>query len=748
MTAANGSSSMASKPITRRRILIALAITAILGAGLVAGVAAATGPGDNDAPDHFATAGPKAGDKGNFTITRIDPTKDVPVEAETWAFTYTQLPRQTIIDAAGVPRWVDGITLEIPGRGSTINGVFVSEPITYFFDSNTGDSVATQVPLNMALGAPGQSGFPAVPSGWEVATHGVRLVRQALGAADHETQSVRVPCFLRHTLQGESTAIQGWFALTDKPCSTPAGYWAPSLTMRAIGTEQLAGHDTVIFGNDGNPNDELVWLSAALPVPVKVAFEVQDDPGHFAVLRLASFHRGAAQLAEAPRDLGSIAPPVIRGPAFPYGPREEVNVPFPLSEAWATASADASGPLQGFLEDHPGAFVVVAEGSHKETQKRTIDAWFMVVAAGDARIMFTIEKETRPIEDETMPWFVPLTTGQTEVVYHYHERTRTTIGAIPDAPVVMPTVDSMMKRWDAEKGPDHAGVKGNTWGFRLGCISLEPCTPSVSMWAGFDLEYADEADIGDTIAADNARIFRSSRIIDETRGAPVLEERRVESAQTPLAAAATPVAADTSSNQALVSAIPAAGIPPTWLAGSAVIAALTGLGYLLWPMRHVAGIGLFSRVTGPALLEHPARQRLYDTIEQNPGIHLKALARAADSPRQSSEYHVRRLAREGLVQIKVENGYTCIWPAGRFDRKVTAAVPYVKAKGAQQVMLAIARGPLAVGEVAQRTGLSPSTVSYHVKALDGSGLIERNGRELRLSALGRDVMAAVRLGRT
>ena len=94
-------------------------------------------------------------------------------------------------------------------------------------------------------------------------------------------------------------------------------------------------------------------------------------------------------------------------------------------------------------------------------------------------------------------------------------------------------------------------------------------------------------------------------------------------------------------------------------------------------------------------------------------------------------HHLRVLERNGRILARRSMGYTCYFPAGARPAVAAAAA---KADGARAVLEALRAQPgLSGQEIAARTGLQPSTVSYHAQRLGDAGLLRpmRDGRAVR-----------------
>ena len=170
-------------------------------------------------------------------------------------------------------------------------------------------------------------------------------------------------------------------------------------------------------------------------------------------------------------------------------------------------------------------------------------------------------------------------------------------------------------------------------------------------------------------------------------------------------------------------------------AGVGAAALLVGAVVWLWPLvKGLPMFGLFSRIRRPELLGHPARRRIMDAIEAEPGIHFGDLARSLDISNGSLVHHLRKLEEAGILLTRRQGGYTCHFAAGQSRASMDAACA-VRSPAARQVLDAIrARPGCSAQQVCDEVGLRPATVHHHLKRLRDVGLVEapRDGRRLRL----------------
>lgn len=141
----------------------------------------------------------------------------------------------------------------------------------------------------------------------------------------------------------------------------------------------------------------------------------------------------------------------------------------------------------------------------------------------------------------------------------------------------------------------------------------------------------------------------------------------------------------------------------------------------------------YSRYDGSDPLELGNRQLLFETVTAEPGLSLAQLAARTEVPVSTVRYHTRILAEEGLLRTEQLHGRHRVFPAGTDNLELATAL----ADGPTRAVLdaVSAHEPVSVTSLADLVDRSPSTVSYHLDRLEGSGLVvrERAGPTVHIS---------------
>ena len=150
----------------------------------------------------------------------------------------------------------------------------------------------------------------------------------------------------------------------------------------------------------------------------------------------------------------------------------------------------------------------------------------------------------------------------------------------------------------------------------------------------------------------------------------------------------------------------------------------------------------YSRYDDSDPLEHEARERVYEIVNEAPGSYLSEVSEEADLPLSTTRHHVRVLEREDLVSGAKLRGKRRFYPAYAEGIELAAAL---NDDSTASIIDAIARlGSASVSDLASELGRDPSTITHHLQRLEEDDIIarEREGRAVmnKLSAEARTAL--------
>jgi DNA-binding MarR family transcriptional regulator len=160
-----------------------------------------------------------------------------------------------------------------------------------------------------------------------------------------------------------------------------------------------------------------------------------------------------------------------------------------------------------------------------------------------------------------------------------------------------------------------------------------------------------------------------------------------------------------------------------------------------WP----PAVGLYHRIGRDDALDHDTRAAVFEAIGDEPGIHVRALARELDLAHDPLNHHLAILVDHDLVTEERVDGRRCLFRSGAVDPELHAAVARVsRVRGLLAVVAE--RGDPKPSEIAEAWGRARSTVSYHLDRLTGVEVLERRpdargpGARIRLTPRGQRVL--------
>jgi predicted transcriptional regulator len=153
-----------------------------------------------------------------------------------------------------------------------------------------------------------------------------------------------------------------------------------------------------------------------------------------------------------------------------------------------------------------------------------------------------------------------------------------------------------------------------------------------------------------------------------------------------------------------------------------------------------AALTVVSLATPEGVLELEARRRIYEHLQEYPGLHLRELARAVDMETNHAKYHLTYMERHGLVSSRREDGYWRFWPrqAGslgprdRFDRRDKTVLSFLRRPLPLHVVLLLLDEEEATpSHLLGALDVSPSTLHYHLQRMEKAGVVtsHKEGRE-------------------
>lgn len=120
-----------------------------------------------------------------------------------------------------------------------------------------------------------------------------------------------------------------------------------------------------------------------------------------------------------------------------------------------------------------------------------------------------------------------------------------------------------------------------------------------------------------------------------------------------------------------------------------------------------------------------SRTRIARHVRAHPGVHFNGLVRALELAPGQVQYHLRRLTDQGNVRAESLYGRTHYYPP-TFDTWEREALALLRRETARDIVaVLLEEGSDRPGTVAERAGVSRSTLEWHLDRLDEADLVRK-----------------------
>jgi predicted transcriptional regulator len=130
------------------------------------------------------------------------------------------------------------------------------------------------------------------------------------------------------------------------------------------------------------------------------------------------------------------------------------------------------------------------------------------------------------------------------------------------------------------------------------------------------------------------------------------------------------------------------------------------------------------------VLELNTRKKIFDTVIRSAGSHFREIERRSGLSTGSVKYHLDYLTRHGLIRSEKDRNSLRYFPREfRFEDQTLLSI--LRQKSARDILLFVLTNKQCNHQqIVQASGLSPSTVSWHVKKLEHAQIlhVRRKGR--------------------
>ncbi|MES2155540.1 MAG: winged helix-turn-helix transcriptional regulator [bacterium] len=448
-------------------------------------------------------------------------------------------------------------------------------------------------------------------------------------------------------------------------------------------------------------------------------------PGHSAY-RLSLVGTGRSRLDWSTPSTVAALPALVQAPRSMQGPGGTGPGIFLLGDALRAMQNDpADASARDLVRRHADAYLAYARSYEAvNAAGQTQVAWHLAVVGGTERVERAVTREAAPV-----PGLPPVTRVVHPSSMEYAiDAAPATLAPSFLAPSRMASIDSLQVAFLAATGQQPTG-----WGFSIACPSLSCLTIDVHVQVFKEELYPAGAN-----GVGWQRNVASRDRLDASGDGTFLGLGHAAFGQpTPNILATGPLG---ERDPAQPSRMPWPVTPATVAAGTL---GLLGAILALSPAWKYA-VALFSRIEASRMLDHPVRRRVYDLVQEDPGIHARLVATRLGIAGNTAVHHLARLVGAGYIGERRIAGYHCYFPRSGLDERLQSAIPALKSRGATAVLNTVAaQGSPSFRSLMAATGLGYATVHHHAESLWKAGLLsaERDGRtrRFRLTELGRRI---------
>jgi len=124
------------------------------------------------------------------------------------------------------------------------------------------------------------------------------------------------------------------------------------------------------------------------------------------------------------------------------------------------------------------------------------------------------------------------------------------------------------------------------------------------------------------------------------------------------------------------------------------------------------------------ILKLEIRQKIYNLISKNPGLHLRELSRRIDIPFATLRYHIHFLKKHNLISEKNNSHYTRYYIVNKISVKDKKILSLLRNKTIRGILFII-YGQIVVSrtDISKFLDIPPTTVAYYLKKIQELDLI-------------------------
>jgi predicted transcriptional regulator len=120
------------------------------------------------------------------------------------------------------------------------------------------------------------------------------------------------------------------------------------------------------------------------------------------------------------------------------------------------------------------------------------------------------------------------------------------------------------------------------------------------------------------------------------------------------------------------------------------------------------------------------RQNLYSMIAQSPGLHFRELQRRTKMATGQLLYHLNWLKKKSIIKTIADGQYLRFYTFDSLNEEERRVIEFTRQESVRHILIHLIENDYDNHEnIVKHLGLSPSTVSWHLKKLVNSNIVSK-----------------------
>jgi len=126
-------------------------------------------------------------------------------------------------------------------------------------------------------------------------------------------------------------------------------------------------------------------------------------------------------------------------------------------------------------------------------------------------------------------------------------------------------------------------------------------------------------------------------------------------------------------------------------------------------------------------LDLDVRRRIYQAVQDQPGLHLRELGRTLDTPLSTLRHHLEVMEEAAILTVERDGDYKRYFPAEALSDEDRRLLSVLRREKPRRILLALLErgGETSYGSLVEALGYAESTLGLYLRELRDRGLVER-----------------------